>query len=543
MADLTSSSQLKPDHIIEIVLRYRWILLVFMALALSFGLVKALTSQRIYEANTLILVQPQKVPQKFVSSVVSTGIEARISTISQQIMSRSNLENIIDEFGLFVEKEDMYLEDKIKNLRQRIDVNITRARHGSEAFTVKYKGSDPERVMRITNTLAGFFMDENLKVREAQAVGTSEFLEVELEKTRKKLEHMEQRLSAFRTKHMGGLPDEIESNLRTLDRLQKQLESKQEALAESKKNLASLKSELSSQNENSFSTDDLFSFDEESSVMSEEEEKLNKLKELKENLLLKYTEKHPDVAKLTARIEKLENTIAEKTAETEKNKDENLEFETEENGDEKESEEMNFGLMGIETQVTEAELNIKSLEQDIQKIEQKMDIYQKRVENTPKIEQKMQALKRDYNNINAIYNSLLDRKLEAEISVNMEKKQKGEQFRILDHARKPQKPISPDIKKIFVLFFGAGAALAGGLSFILYVFDDSVRRKEEIEDLGLNVIAEVGELESSGAIIKKKLEILGLGFLSLYVLLIMGIFFGINSIGIDRAIDLVKSFV
>lgn len=536
MSDLTSPKQIKPEQIFEALFRYKWIILSFVAAALTIGLVKTLLATRIYEATTLILVQPQKVPQNFVRSVVSTGIEARISTISQQIMSRSNLEKIIEQFGLFAENEDMYLEDKITSLRERIGVNITRASQGSEAFTINYKGSEPERVMRITNTLASYFMDENLKVREAQAVGTSEFLEVELEKTRERLEFMENRLSDYRTKHMGGLPSELNSNLRTLDRLQKQHEAKNVALMELKKEISALKTQMSSQNNNSMPLFDSFGLDEEG-YFSEDEERLLNLKEAMDSLLLKYTDKHPDVLKLSARIEKLEKKIEEEKA---KKAAEPAEEENQENSLFGED----FGKAGLKSRIKENENQVKMLESEIKEIEKEMGLYQKRVEDTPKREQEMLALQRDYDNVSSIYNSLLDRKLEAEISVNMEKKQKGEQFRILDHARVPEKPISPNVKKMFVLFFGAGAVMAGGICFVLFMLDTRIRTNDEIEkDMGLPILAEIAPLRKKSDDLRKRIEIVSFVFLSIYTFFIIGCFGILNFYGIDRAFGMIKSFI
>ncbi|PID78174.1 MAG: protein GumC [Deltaproteobacteria bacterium] len=541
MNNITGNPQLKPEQIIEIGLRYRWVFVISIAFFLSFGLVTTFMSTRIYEASTLILVQPQKVPQTFVRSVVSTGIQARISTISQQIMSRSNLEKIIDQFGLFVDKDKkMFLEDKIKLLRERIVVRISHDRNrGSEAFTIKYKGDDPRRVMKITNTLASYFMDENLKVREAQAVGTSEFLDVELDKTREKLELMERKLSTYRAKHIGALPEELDSNLRTLDRLQKELESKQNLLRDTKNNISTLKKQMAEQSKKNFSSFQLESNEfEDEAVFSEDEKKLNILQNALDSLLLRYTKKHPDVAKINKKIEKLKDKISkdkEKASSGKKKK-------------ETEEETSNFDesvtTMLFETQINEVKKEVNALIVEIKSIENKMKIYQKRVDETPQREQDLQSLKRDYNNIQAIYNSLLDRKLEAEISVNMEKKQKGEQFRIIDHARIPERPISPNVTKRFVLFLGAGFAVAGGISFLLFIFDNKIRRNDEIEvDLGLPVISQIAPIVSSQEAFQHNIKNMGFVFFCLYDVFLFAAFLALNNYGIGRAVDLIKSFI
>jgi len=557
MADLTQQNPIKPDQIIEIVLRYKWLIILFLSVSLTIGLVKTMIADRTYEASTLILVQPQKVPRNYIQSVVSTDIEARISTISQQIMSRSNLEKIIDQFGLYQNREDMYMEDKVEGLRKRINVNINRARQGSEAFSIKFKGTSPERVMRIANTLASYFMDENLKVREAQAVGTTEFLESELEKTRKKLKAREERLSEYRAKHLGGLPDELEANLRTLDRLQTQHTDKLAALRDARNNLAALQNQIAQQKEMaSQSFDTMFEetgFEEDAAFLSEEEQKIESLKEELDTLLLKYTKKHPDVVKLENTIAKLEKQKAEKQkenaaldaaqAENTESLQSDMEIpEPEEGGSDPLG--TDFMAMQQDMQLKQAKNDIARIQSEIRAIDKKMNLYQQRVEQTPKREQDLQELKRDYANIQDVYTSLLDRKLEAELSMNMEKKQKGEQFRILDHARVPQKPISPDVKKAFVIYFGAGGALAGGIIFLLFIFDNAVRRDEDIEEeFGLPILAEIAPIREPAEVLKEKLKTAAFVLVSAYTALVIGFFLILNSYGIDRAVDAMKSYI
>jgi hypothetical protein len=114
------------------------------------------------------------------------------------------------------------------------------------------------------------------------------------------------------------------------------------------------------------------------------------------------------------------------------------------------------------------------------------------VERTPKREEELLALNRDYNNIQGSYNSLLNRKLEAEISLNMEKKQKGEQFRVIDPARLPRKPVSPDLRKLFMMVMAVGLGLGAGLIFLLDFFNSSLKDPEKFEDdLGLAVLATI----------------------------------------------------
>jgi len=544
MADpFQSPQQIKPEQILDILIRGKWLIIIPLCISLTLGLVKTLTSDKTYEASTSILVQAQRVPTNYVKSVVTSSTSQRISTISQQILSRSNLEKIITRFGLFKKAENMYIEDKIAAMREKIKVKLERARRGSEAaFSISYSGNDPQRVMQIANTLASYFMDENLKVREAQAVGTSEFLDFELGKTRKRLEEREQRLAAYRAKHLGGLPDELESNLRTLDRLQQQMSEKSNLLREARnavnmieKQMAQAK-EMASQNfGDPFGELDLEG--ENGLGGSENAQKLAAVKNAYENMLLRYKEKHPDVIKLKKTMEKLEKAIAEEEKLSEEEGDGDL-FAPD-------SGMPDFAAVQQETQLNELKNEVGKLQSEIFKIEKKMKLYQQRVEDTPKRELELQSLKRDYSNIQDIFNSLLDRKLEAELSVNMEKKQKGEQFRILDHARVPEKPTSPNVKLLFLFSIILGLGTGCGILFVKEVINFSViRRNHQIEEiLGLNILSSIPPLENKSEKMKKRFKWAAFAGCCLYASLFLGFFAVLNYKGLDRTIAFIKMYI
>ncbi len=533
---------LKPDQIIEIVIRRRWIVLIPLCISLTVGIYLAFTLPRTYQASTSILVHAQTVPGSYVKSIVSSGINNRISTISQQVMSRSNLEKIIDQFALFEDDNTagMYLEDKIEVMRKRINVKLTRARSGTDAFSISYKGKHPDKVMRITNTLSSYFMDENLKLREAQAVGTSEFLDAELEKTRKRLVDREKNLSEYRAKFLGGLPDELESNLRTLDRLQQQLSDKQATLRDAKNAVNTLNAQIFQLKEMAQRAGDpqFASLDSMDGGFegTENEAELKRTEKIYEMLLLRYTDQHPDVKKLQVTIEKLKVKI----------KEEARTFEELQGAEPDKSAKTpvlkkSRTMIQLEMQLRQIKTEINALNTDIKKIQERTVFYQKKVEDTPKREQDLLSLKRDYGNIKDVFNSLLDRKLEAELAVNMEKKQKGEQFRILDHARVPEKPISPDIKKIIVFSLAAGMGAAAGIIFLLEIFNAAIRWDEDIETkLGLPILASIPPMRKTGDGLKKKIDIILFLAAATYAAGILCLFVVINQKGIGRVVNFIK---
>jgi hypothetical protein len=195
-------------------------------------------------------------------------------------------------------------------------------------------------------------------------------------------------------------------------------------------------------------------------------------------------------------------------------------------------------------QLLKVDVEIENLEAEIQKVKSQAELYERRVEETPKREQELISLNRDYNNLKALYNSLLKRKLEAQIAMSMEKKQKGEQFRIIDPAKLPERPIRPNLRKIFLLAILAGLCLGGGLSYVVELRDTSYKTPEEVEkDLQLPVLVSMPmrytERELKG-IRRKKI----LAFASVaagFVLSAFGILFATK--GVDKTVNFLKGIL
>ena len=161
----------------DMAARRKWWIVIPFLLTLLAGLTYVLVAPKIYEAQTLILVQPQRVPEDFVRSIVPDTVEGRLRTITQQVTSRTNLEKIIREYGLYGSPDkDTLMGSKVLLLRQNININVSHSRtrdRDTNAFTITFRGKDPRKVMQVTNALASNFIEENIRTRESQALGTS----------------------------------------------------------------------------------------------------------------------------------------------------------------------------------------------------------------------------------------------------------------------------------------------------------------------------------------------------------------------------------
>jgi polysaccharide chain length determinant protein (PEP-CTERM system associated) len=478
---------LNVGYYLSVISRRRWFLIAPFCVAMIVGMVVAIKMPKLYEASTLIFVQPQRVPEKIVTPVVDRDVENRINTLSQQILSRSNLERVITKFNLFADSKSsgMLIEDKLDILRKRIKVEVgrTRSSRDTDFFSIIYQDHDPQIAMKVANGLATFFIDENIKVREGLVVGTSDFLDSELEVMRKRLEDQEQVLKKFREKNMGELPEQLDSNLKIVERLNQQLAQKEESLRSARVSLAALESEMTIR-QGALAAAPPPLAPTPAGRESEDQMSLEQLKDKLTGLQSSYTEQHPDVVRLKAKIRKLEQQPAgarpgSDSTTTDAASSARLYS----------SAQLNAEAVRQRTVISGS---INALERDISRLNQEIRDYQRRIEAAPKLEQELLTIKRDYDNIRASYNSLLNRKLEADIAVNMERKQKGEQFQIVDVARLPEKPVSPDFRKIFLITVFAGLGLGAGLVFILETTDTSVRRLDKLEEeIGLPVLTTI----------------------------------------------------
>ncbi len=230
----TTENSFNIYQYLEIGLRRKWYIIIPLILSIltSFGVYKYLP--KVYRASTLVLIQPQKVPESFVQSTITESIAERLHSVSQEILSRTRLEKVIQEFNLYPTlKDKIPLEEIVEKMRDTISVQVKNPPRGSQprsrgeqfqqAFSISYEGGDPRTVMMVTNKLASLFIEENLRGRETQAEGTSSFLNKEVENLENQLRKKEEMLQAYKGRYIGNLPQQLEANLRILDRLQQQI--------------------------------------------------------------------------------------------------------------------------------------------------------------------------------------------------------------------------------------------------------------------------------------------------------------------------------
>ena len=213
------------EEYIEILRRRIWYIIIPFILIAAGASAYAYFTPKQYKASTLVLVSPQKIPEAFVQATVTSRVEERLQSIAQEVLSRTRLEQIIGELKLYQKEQKTLSREEVVALMQKdIKIELPTKRDEKGYFTIAYIGRDPNVVTTVANRLASQFIEENLKIRELQAVGTTEFLGTELASSKAKLDELETAVTQYKRRFMGELPEQRDSNIKILEQLQNQLQ-------------------------------------------------------------------------------------------------------------------------------------------------------------------------------------------------------------------------------------------------------------------------------------------------------------------------------
>jgi len=464
--------------------RRQWLAILVFAVPMSAGASLIVFLPNIYRSTATVLVDRQQVPESFVQSTVTGTLETRLQTISQEILSRSRLEALINRFGLYADlRTRSPLEDVIQRMRGDIKlelkgVEVNRQRQATVAFTISYQGGDANTVSLVTNTLASFYIEENLKVRERLASGTADFLKVQLSDTKKRLDDLEHRVGDFKRRHLGELPQQMETNLASLERLHTQLRMNADNQTRAAERRQALSSQLA-EAETLLSATPLASSPLAGPAIAltdTPELRLMRLRQELTTLRTQYNDRYPDVVSKKADIAALERDIAEARAQAPKDataKDEKPVIVQPPTP-------LTPYVLRLKESLSEAEADIKVFKSEERRLRESIASYQTRVENVPRREQELRELARDYDSTGALYQSLLKRYEEAQLAESLEQRQKGEQFRVLDPAIPDPKPDAPKRAKLLLIALVGSIGLAVGAAMLAENIDTSFHSVDEL---------------------------------------------------------------
>ena len=458
----------------------------------------------VYRAEALILVDSQKIPDRFVASTVNVSAQDRLATITQQILSSSRLQKLIEEIDHDAPGgKQQFREDMLAVFRSNLHIAVEKGWSGDRlgAFRVAYEGSDRVKVAEVANRVANLFIEENLKTRELQATGTSEFIDSQLQEAKRKLDELETSLSHYKVVHNGELPEQQNALVAAMTRLHTQFEANRDAIAREEQSIVMLNSTLTTL-ETAASTRaniqqaaravaatpaPVYESVRPAAVVAPKPS--DDIRQQLAELRLRYSDEHPAVRRLQLTLNRMLEQEAS-AAKAEAARAETAVNVPKLNGeDEKvvhaakvvatatpdpESAQLRERIAAVKSQIALARTEVQKRKQEQERVLQGLSSYQNRIDRLPIREQEMAKVTRDYEISKGNYQSLLASKISADMASDMERRQKSERFTLAEPAAVPMFPYKPDRKKMLATacMFGLGFGLL--FAFVIEVRKDTI---------------------------------------------------------------------
>jgi polysaccharide biosynthesis transport protein len=478
MFDETDKKPRSFEQVYAMVRRGRWWILVplFICWTTVWGISWILPT--VYESEALILVEQQKVPEQYVVSNVTVDLQERLQSMTQQILSRTRLQSTIDRFHLYSRPFGLsrftQAADPVDEMRKDIKIELVQApgRPGDlTAFKIYYSAGSSNLAQQVNSELTSLFINESLKSQEQLSESTTSFLANQLTEARLKLEEQEAKVRSFKAEHLGDLPSQLQSNVEILSSMQVQLQNNQRALDGANQQRLYLETQLQQSQLGQPKSGD------NSGPMSVESLE-NDLLELRNRLVAdraRYKDEYPDVIATKRKIAETEKQLADlgapnngSTATTAKSVPPRT---------------LTSSQKEVWSQLKANDLEILNYKRQEASIARQIASYEARLNMTPETEQELADISRGYEESKSNYNSLLQKQNQSQLATNLEQRQQGEQFRVLDPPSLPEKPKSPNHLLLSLAGLVLGCLAGLGLFAVHELINVRIRQEDDLDGL------------------------------------------------------------
>jgi polysaccharide chain length determinant protein (PEP-CTERM system associated) len=430
-----------------------------------------------YTSQTKVLVQAQRVPTEIVQPIIPGEPNDRLASMKEQILSRSRLQPIVERLSLFNDPNSS-LDARVQNLHDAIQVDPLPPMENTTAtqlpgFRISVTMNNARIAQQVCMEVTSLFLEEDKKSRASQAEGTITFLDKALEDARNKMNEQDAKLATFKAKYMGSLPEEGPASLGMIGSLSTQLDAVTRGLDSDVQSRAFTQSVLEQQltawkatlnSPTGLNPDTL-------------QEQLKKAQDELVKLRARYKDDWPDVRSKVAEVEQLKQKIAAAQANKPVVNPPDKQSDTASNGSLPEPGE----IKQLRATLNTLDISIKDKTRQQQELQKRLNVYEGRLQLSPVVEQEYKALTRDLSTAQGEYETLLRQSDTASRGAELDRRQQGEQFRILDSASLPESPAYPNRLMIAGGGFAGGFALGLGVILLLEMRDKAIRTEGDVE--------------------------------------------------------------
>ncbi len=496
------------------------IVITAVAIAVAMGL------PPIYRSSATILIQEQEIPTDLVRSTVTSFADERIQVISQQVMTRAVLMQLVDKHGLYGKYRGRETSEEIEE-RMRKDIKLTtvdanvsdrssgRRVNATIAFTVSYDSPSPDRAEKVVSELASLYLNENVKARQQSVAETTAFLSQEAERLVKQIQEIEANLAQFKRRYVGRTPESSAINMQLAERTNSELLRIEREISMLQDRKLSLEAQLPLIRPNTpvatnpgserlltpaerlralqarlatasavYGTDhpDIRRIQREMAALRAdaaspgvESSGADKRKALEAELAAlkeRYSEDHPDIQRLKRSIAGL-NASENKETKVTRAYSEPSALDPIQRPD-------NPAYVALASQLESAKREIAHLSALKEDLRAKQRTYDARLLQLPEIEREYQDLTRDYENAQKRYSEVKAKQMQAEVAQELEKGRKAERFTLAEPPNLPERPVSPNRIRILLMGLVASMGTGIGLAWLRDAINPSVKGPLEL---------------------------------------------------------------
>jgi uncharacterized protein involved in exopolysaccharide biosynthesis len=479
------------DYLVIARRRLGLVLLPLLICALLGFLISFILTPK-YTSRSLLLVEDQMVPAGYVKPIVTERVSDRMTILTQNVLSRTRLQALVSQLGLA--RKGQSIDDVIDTIRD--NVSVTEAEPGVPppgssssssssststnsnpanswrkkpapgdtadvpGFYVSFTTNNARDAQQVCAEITSMLLEENLQLRERVAQSTTDFLARQLDEAKRNLDDLDNRLSDFKKAHIGRLPSDEDRNLKLLTAFNSQLDANSQTLNRAQQDLSFTQSLLAEEEK-------VWQDAQGPPTLPTLKQQLVNLEDQLVMLQARYTDDYPDVVKTKRDIAKIQAKLKELKSAGNPNDALPAKLEPPE-------------ILQLKHQAHQDEQIIGQATDNQKRLQKTIDLYQSQLSLSPEIEEQYKQLTRDNETAHSIYDNLLSNKSAAEMQTEMERKQQGEQMRLLDPASLPSSPSFP-IRWMFAAG-GAAAGLCLGLvaAMWLELRDKSMRDEADV---------------------------------------------------------------
>jgi polysaccharide chain length determinant protein (PEP-CTERM system associated) len=468
--------ELVVDDYIEILRRRRWVILLPLVIAPLIAFITMKIVPPRYVSTTLILIEQKSVPDDYVKPVVTEDLNSRLASLREQIYSRSRLLPIMERFQLY-SNQSIGLDDRLDLMRKSIELKaiksdlVTRMQ-GMPGFTISFSADQPQIARDVCGEITSLFISENLRLRQNSVQGTTDFIRSQLDEAKRNLDQQDARLAAFERSHFGEMPNQEQSNMSMLSTMTAQLEASTQALNQLQQNRVYLDATMAQAVQQQQQVD--VSSPTSSQTPSSMQAQLQKLVAEEQDLESRYTPDFPDLARVRRDIEALKKKISD----TEKGASAPAAANAAVTTKPSLQDTPQLAQMKAQLHLLNRQIEDKRAEQE--RLRERLAQVQSRVQSSPAVQEQLKQLTRDYQTALQFYNDLLAKKNRSEMAGDLERKQQGQQLRVMDPPNLPDKPAFPNPVIFMGGGVGAGIFLGVALAALLEYRDRTLRNERDV---------------------------------------------------------------